>query len=74
MHLVDIIFERAGTQFFCPQLDGFKYCYLSLEIQLNISHYIQFNDQTVLLLTIEFHVRHLLVHSFNGEQFYLTHR
>ena len=35
--------------FFCTQLNGSKYCYVSQTIQLNTSHsYTQLNDQTVL--------------------------
>ena len=27
-HFVAHIFKRAGTHFFCTQLNGFKYCYI----------------------------------------------
>ena len=40
-------FFFAGTQ-----LNGLKYFYISLTIQLNISHYIQVKDQTLQFLTI----------------------
>ena len=37
------------------KLNGSKYCYVSLTIQLNISHlFTQLNDQTVLFQTIKF--------------------
>ena len=62
--------------FVCTQLNGSKYCYVSLTIQLNISQliYTQLNYQTVLFLTIQFSISHLLAHSLNVKQFYLTHR
>ena len=44
----------------------FKYCYVSLTIQLNISHlFTQLNDQTVLFLTIQFNINHLFALSLN---------
>ena len=52
-----------------------KYCYVSLTIQLNISHlFKQLNDQTVLFLTIQFSLSHLFAPSLNVQQFYITHR
>ena len=36
--------------------------------------YIQFNDQTVLFITIQFSISHLFALSLNIRQFYLTHR
>ena len=41
------------------KLNGSKYCYVSLTIQLKISHlFTQSNDQTVLVLTIQFSISH----------------
>ena len=46
------------------KLNGSKYCYVSLTIQLSISHlFTQLNIQTV-----------LFVNSWNFKQLYLTHR
>ena len=39
--------------FICTQSNGSKYCYVSQTIQLNINHYTQLNDQTVLFLTTQ---------------------
>ena len=36
--------------------------------------YMQFNDQTVLFLTIQFNISHLFLFSLTEKQFYLTHR
>ena len=49
------------------KLNGFKYCYVSLTIQLNMSHffYTQLNDQTVLFQAIQFSISHLFVHNLN---------
>ena len=56
-------------------LNGIKYCYVSLTIQLNICYlFTQSNDQTVLFLTIQFSINHLFAHGLNVKQFYLTHR
>ena len=40
------------------KLNGSKYCYASLTIQSNISHFVytQLNDQTVLFQTIQFNM------------------
>ena len=52
------------------KLNGSKYCYVSVTIQLNISHlFTQLNKQTVLFQTIQFNLSHL-----NDKQFYLTQR
>ena len=57
-HFVDNILKLARTQgFFCTQLNGFKYCYVSLTIQHQSLH-----DQTVLFLTIQFIPNHFLAH------------
>ena len=53
-HFVDNVFKRAWANFFGTRLNGFMYCYESLTIQLNISHYTQLNDQIVLFLDIQF--------------------
>ena len=49
--------------------------YVSLSIQLNISHLFRLlNDQTVLFLKIQFSISHFFAHRLNVKQFYLTHR
>ena len=53
------------------KLNGSKYCYVSLTIQLNMSFvYTQLNDQTVLFLTIQFSISHLFALILNIKQFY----
>ena len=43
--------------FVCTQLNGSKYCYVSITIQLNISHlFIQLNVKIVLFQTIQFSI------------------
>ena len=60
---------------FYPQLNSYKYCYVSLTIQSNISLlFTQLNDQTLLFLTIYFCTNHLFELNLEGKQFYLTHR
>ena len=57
------------------KLNSYKYCYLSLTIQLNISHlFAQVKCKTVLFLTIQFSIIHLFTFSLNVRQFYLTHK
>ena len=74
-HILLIIFLNEYDHiFFCTQLNGFKYCYVSLTIQLNISYYTHLNNQTVLFLAIQFSISYLFAHSYNVKQFYLTHR
>ena len=52
---------------FAKRLNGFKYCYVSLIIQLNISHlFTLLHDQSVLFLTIQFSVSHLSAHCLNS--------
>ena len=47
-----------------------NYCYVSLTIQLNISHlFTQLNDQTILFLTSQFSISHLYTLSLNIKQF-----
>ena len=55
---VDNIFEWVWAQVFV-RLNGFRYCYVSLTIQLIIDHYTQLNDQTVIFLIIQFSTSHL---------------
>ena len=64
-----MIYKHKATK-----LNGSKYCYVSLRIQLNINHFIytQLNDQTVLFQTIHFSKGHLFAQSLNVKQFYLT--
>ena len=53
------------------KLNGSKYCYVSLTIQLNITHlFTQLNGETVLFQIIQFSISHF----FNVKQFYLNHR
>ena len=55
------------------KLNSSKYCYVSLTIQLNISHlFTQLNDQTVLFQAIQFSKSHLFALSKNVKQVYLT--
>ena len=57
------------------KLNGSKYCYVSLIIQLNITHlFTQLNDQIVLFQAIQFSISHLFALSLNAKQFYLIHR
>ena len=62
--------------FVYTQLNGSKYCYVSLTIQLDICYffYLQLNDQTVLFKTIQLSISHLFAHSLNVKQFYLTQK
>ena len=62
--------------FVCTQFNVFKYCYVSLTIQLKHQSFVytHLNDQTVLLLTIQFCISHLFALSLNVKQFYLIHR
>ena len=52
------------NSFVCTPSNGSKYCSVSLTIQSNI-FYTQLNDQTVLLLTIQFSISHLFAFSLN---------
>ena len=64
------------------KLNGSKYYYISLTIQLSLSFvYTQLNGQTVLFQAIQFGISHLFalslnvkVHSLDVKQFYLIHR
>ena len=47
----------------CARLNGFKYSYVSLTIQLLSFVYTQLNDQTVLFLTIQINISHLFSRS-----------
>ena len=49
-----------------------NFTYLSLTIQLNISHL--FNDQTVQFQTIQLSIIYLFAFSLDVAQFYLIHR
>ena len=54
------------SSFFYTQLNGSKYCYVSLMIHLNINHlFTQLDDQTDLFLTIQFSIIHSLTFSLN---------
>ena len=54
-------------------LNGSKYCYVSLTIQLNINHlFTELNNQTVLFQTIQFTISHWFALSLSIKQFYLT--
>ena len=63
-----------SSDFFCTQLNGFKYCYASLTIQLNFHHLFTHSSMIYLFLTIQFCISYLFVLSLNVKQFYLTHR
>ena len=53
--LLTIQFSMSKTK-----LNGFKYCYVSLTVQINISHlFTQLNDQTILFLMVHFSTGHL---------------
>ena len=58
------------------KLNSSKYCYVSLTIQLNISHLFihSINNQIVLFQTIQFSISHLLALNLTVEQLYLPHR
>ena len=57
------------------QVNGTNYDYLSKNSVKHKSFvYTQLNDQTVLFLTIQFRISHLLGHILNVKQFYLAHR
>ena len=58
------------------KLNSFKYCYVSLTIQLNVSQlFKQFNDQVVRFLTIQFSFSsQFFAVSLNVKQFFLIHR
>ena len=57
------------------KLDIFKYCYVSLTIQLRINHVsIQLNDQTAIFQIIQFSMSNLFALSLNVKQFYLKNR
>ena len=61
--------------FFSKQLNGPKYFYVSLTIQLNISHFFAHSwIAKVQFLTILPNDSHLFAHSLNVKQFHLTHR
>ena len=49
-------------------------CITNKSIKYKSFVYIQLNDQTVLILTIQFSIIYLLAPSLNFKQFYLTHR
>ena len=58
------------------KLNGSKYCYVTLTIQLNIKLFVykQLNDQTVLFQVIQLSINHLFALSLKVKQYYLTHR
>ena len=61
--------------FYYTQLNGFKYCYVRVTLQFNLSHlFTELSDQIVLFLTIQFSRSHLVALSLNVKQFYLTYR
>ena len=52
-------YDNSIQQHSFVQLNGSKYCYMPLTIQLNLSHlFIQLNDQTLLFSTIQFSISH----------------
>ena len=56
------------------ELNGFKYCYVSLKIQLNIGQLFTHKDLKVLFQIIRFSLSDLFALSLNVKQFYLTYR
>ena len=56
--------------FVITQLNGSKYCYISLTWIV----YTQLNDQTILFQAIQFNINHLFALSLNVKEIYLTHR
>ena len=44
------------------------------QIKHQLFVYTQLNGQTVLFLTIQFSISHLLAHGLSVKQFYLTHK
>ena len=74
-HILLITFLTSLNTFFYIQLNGSKYYYVSLTIQLNTSHlFTQLNDEIILFQTSQFNTSLLLAHSLNVKQFYLTQR
>ena len=54
--------------FICKQLNDFKYCFVTLTIQLNMSFvYTQINVQRVLFLTIRFNISHLYANTLSSQ-------
>ena len=53
-----VLFQNNSVKHNSTKLNGSKYCYVSLTIQLNVSHLFahSLNDQTVLFLTIQFSI------------------
>ena len=70
--LLITFFDEPKLIFFSPQLNGSKYCYVSLLIQHQLFVCTQLNNQTVLFLTIQFSISHLFADSLNIKQFCLT--
>ena len=59
--------------FVYTQLNGFKYCYVSVTIQLNNSHFlytVKWSNSSISNNSISH--SHLFAHSLNVKQFYLT--
>ena len=52
LHLGVVAFKKGAFGSLLTMVTKFTYGYISLTIQLNIGHYTQLNDQTVLFLTI----------------------
>ena len=44
IYILLITFLKSLKSFFCAQLNGFKYCYVSPTPQLNISHLFTYNQ------------------------------
>ena len=56
------------------KLDGSKYCYVSLTVQLNISHLFTHSWMIRVQFQIQFSINYLFAHSLNVKEFYLTHK
>ena len=65
-----MIYKHKSTK-----LDGSKYWFVSLTIQLKHQSFVytQLNDWTVKFQAIQSNIRHLFAHSLIVKQFYLTH-
>ena len=74
-HVLLIIFLNKSKVILLHTVNDSKYCYVSLTIQLNISHlFTQLNDQTVPFQKNQFSISHLFTLSLHVKQFYLTNR
>ena len=60
------ILDDALSSFFGTQLNGSKYCYVSLTIHLNMNHLLtHINNQAVLFQEIHFCISHFFARGWN---------